>query len=84
MCEIQKWLIEKHNIVVCVEFETIDDSETAYTWNITEHITEGRGMAKDTWDFYKRTDSFSQHFMWWKTYEESLEDGLIKALKLIK
>jgi len=83
MCELQKWLREEHNIILIVKFETIDDSETAYTWNIIEYIEEGVGRKKDTWDFYKRTDYFSKRMMWWKIYEEALEEGLKEALKLI-
>lgn len=80
---LQRWLREVHDINVLISFETIDDSTTAYIWNIIEYIEEGKNRKKDTWDFYNRTNSFNE-MMWYDTYEEALEEGLYQALKLIK
>ena len=81
---LQKWLRDIHSIRVLIDFETIDDSETAYTWNIVEDLSEGKGRKKDTWDFYNRLYSFSMERMaWYDTYEDALEAGLQEALKLI-
>lgn len=81
---LQRWLREVHDIRVLIDFETIDDSETAYTFKIVRDIPEGKGRKKDTWDFYETTYSFNQGGGWYKTYEEALELGLIEGLKLIK
>lgn len=82
--DLQKWLREKHHINVLVNFETIDDSETAYTWHIKQYIEEGNNRKKDTWDFYEDLYSFSADRMqWFDTYEQALEDGLREALKLV-
>lgn len=80
---IQKWLREKHKTIVLVLFETIDDSETAYTFSITKEVPEGKGRKKDTWDFYDRYFSFNQGGGWYNTYEEALEEGLKQALKTL-
>ena len=84
MSLLQRWLREVHDIRVLIDFETIDDSETAYTFKIVKYLSEGKGRKKDTWDFYETTYSFTQGGGWYKTYEEALELGLIKGLKLIK
>lgn len=81
---LQRWLREVHNIRVLIDFETIDDSTTAYTYKIVRDIPEGKGRKKDTWDFYEITYSFNQGGGWYETYEEALEIGLQKSLKLIK
>lgn len=80
---LQRWIREKHDINVLVSFDTIDDSETAYIWNIIEYIEEGKDRKKDTWDFYNRIDSFDK-MMWYDTYEQALEAGLEKSLNIIK
>jgi hypothetical protein len=80
---LQKWLREEHDIRVLIDFETIDDSETAYVWNIVQDLPEGKGRKKDTWNFYNRLSSFSMERMeWYNTFEEALEKGLLAALKL--
>ena len=79
---LQKWLREEYNIRIFCTFETIDDSETAWVWDIVKDNIEGNGRKKDTWDFYDRWDSFS-YMMWWKDYEEAMEEGLFQALNLI-
>jgi len=82
---LQQYLREIHNIRLLIDFETIDDSETAYVWNIVYDIPEGKGRKKDTWDFYERLSSFSMELMtWYKTYEEALEFGLQRALGMVK
>mgnify|MGYP001275666534 CR=1 FL=1 len=81
---LQRWLREVHNIRVLVDFETIDDSTTDYTYKIVRDIPEGKGRKKDTWDFYETTYSFNQGGGWYKTYEEALEIGLQESLKQIK
>lgn len=81
---LQKWLREVHDIRVLIDFETIDDSETAYTFKIVKYLPEGKGRKKDTWDFYETTYSFNQGGGWYETYEEALEKGLQRALTLIK
>lgn len=80
---LQRWLREVHDIRVLIDFETIDDSETAYTFKIVKYLPEGKNRKKDTWDFYETTYSFNQGGGWYKTYEEALEVGLQEALKLI-
>lgn len=82
---VQKWLREIHDINVLVNFETIDDSETAYTWHIKYYLEEGKNRKKDTWDFYEDIYSLSQEkIQWFDTYEQALENGLQEGLKLIK
>jgi len=82
---LQKWLRDVHKIRVLIDFETIDDSETAYVCNIVQDLPEGKDRKKDTWDFYNRISSFSMESMtWYNTYEEALETGLQGALKLIE
>lgn len=81
---LHRWLREVHDIRVLIDFETIDDSETAYTFKIVKYLPEGKGRKKDTWGFYETTYSFTQGGGWYKTYEEALELGLIEGLKLIK
>nr|DAI89657.1 MAG TPA: hypothetical protein [Caudoviricetes sp.] len=81
---LQKYLRDVHNIRVLIDFETIDDSETAYVWNVVYDIPEGKCRKKDTWDFYETISSFSMELMmWYKTYEEALEFGLQEGIKLI-
>lgn len=80
---LQRWLREVHNIRVFVTFETIDNSETAWIWNITKDNLEGKGRKKDTWDFYDTYNSFSK-MSWFNIYEQALEVGLFEALRLIK
>lgn len=81
---LQKWLREVHNLRVFCTFETIDDSETAWVWNIVSDNEKGKGKKKDTWDFYDRITSFDEGRMrWYNEYEDALEDGLFEALKLI-
>lgn len=84
---LQKWLREEHEIIVFAQHETIDDAESAWTWAIKIYVPEGveGTRKKKEYDFWKCHYSFSyENMMWWKTYEEALEDGLLKALKLIK
>ena len=61
---LQKWLREVHDIKMCVSYTCVDDSEYAYIWEITTNCEKGR--KKDSWDFNKRTDSFSI-MSWWDT-----------------
>lgn len=79
----QKWLREVHNINILVTYEFIDDSEIAYAWNIVEHVEEGFNRKKDVWDFYKSKSSITKYRMWYNTYEEALEEGIIEALMSI-
>jgi len=84
---LQKWLREEHEIIVFAQHETIDDAESAWTWAIKIYVQEGveGTRKKKEYDFWKCHYSLSyENMMWWKTYEEALEDGLLKALKLIK
>jgi hypothetical protein len=84
---LQKWLREMNSpIVLEVNFGCIDDSESAYTWNIREYVDEGveGTRKKDESDFWKNYDSFTHcGGDWYSTYEKALEEGLQKALKLI-
>lgn len=86
MCEIQKWLIDEYQIILFVSHETIDDAESAFTWTIKVYVPEGveGTRKKKEYDFWKWKSSLNNEMMWWKTYEEALEEGLLKALKLIK
>lgn len=79
---LAKWLRDTHNIRVFCTFETIDDSETAWIWNIVSDNVEGKGRKKDTWDFYDRKDCFSE-MTWFEDYEECFEAGLYRALKSV-
>jgi hypothetical protein len=83
---LQKWLREKHKIILFVQHEIIDSSESAYTWAIKIYIPDGiEGTSKKREsDFWKRMDSFNHEQAWWKSYEEALEKGLQKSLKLCK
>lgn len=85
---LQKWLRERKSpIVVEVNFGVIDDSESAYTWHIREYQHEGveGTRKKNETDFWENYDSFiSVSGNWFGTYEEALEKGLLRALKLIK
>ncbi len=83
---LQKWLREKHNIVVTINFTVIDDSEKAFVWIINQYVEEGieNTRKKDIQDFWKEYQSFSEKRMsWFETYEEALEKGLFEALNLI-
>jgi len=77
---LQRWLREVHEIKLCIHYTCIDDSEYAYIWDITTNCEKGR--KKDSWDFNEKKDSFSI-MSWWDTYEQALEAGLLKALKMI-
>lgn len=83
LTECQKWLRETHKIVMNVYYELIDDSEIAYIYDITLYLKEGKDRKKDVWDFYEHYDSFDRKMMWWKTYEEALQEGIEQALKFI-
>ena len=61
---LQKWLREKHNIIVWVSYI----KESAYPY---------MGCIVDLKQVNKLTSGFRE------TYEEALENGLLKALKLI-
>lgn len=80
----QKWLREVYNTRVIIDFETIDDAETAYTYQICYDLPEGKGRKKNDCDFYERIYSFNQGGGWYKTYEEALELGLKEACLILK
>lgn len=84
---LQKWLRERKSpIVLEVNFGVIDDSESAFTWHISEYVPEGveGTRKKDEMDFWKNYDSFvCVSGAWYETYEEALEEGLIETLNLI-
>lgn len=81
---LQKWLREGHELIITINFETIDDSEKAYTYTIYEWLPEGKNSCKDIWDFYETHESMTQSSGWFPTYEEALEEALKESLKLIK
>ena len=80
---LQKWLREIHDINVLINYEIIDDSKIAYTWEIKKYIDEGKGRKKDMRDFYESTYSLSLKMKWFDTCEQCLEDGSCEALKYI-
>lgn len=66
---LQKWLREKHNIIVISDLVT-GFSDSTYSWNIytKNNIWSLTGFTAKVYD----------------SYEEALEAGLLEALKLIK
>lgn len=68
MCELQKWLRDKHNIHMSLVFELEDGHNEFYV---------------DTWTV-DRKNMDCQFSGLESTYEKALEKGLFKALKLIK
>jgi hypothetical protein len=81
--QVFRWFREKYNLNSYISFETIDDSETAYVWNIIKYLPEGKGRKKDTWDFYERIDSFSK-MLWYNTYEEAELECIKKLIERVK
>mgnify|MGYP003437737025 CR=1 FL=1 len=78
-----KFFREKYTLDSFVSFATIDDSTTAYVWNIVKYLPDGKDRAKDTWDFYDRIDSF-QNMDWYDSNEEAELSCLKKLIKLAK
>jgi hypothetical protein len=68
---LQKWLREKHNILVSVY-----SNASGYCW---EHMKSKGGTHIQDSDFSGPNDSGC-----WDSYEEALEQGLIESFKLIK
>jgi len=66
---LQKWLREVHNIIVVA---------LPYTTTSDERI-----IPSYIWMIYNTTASTNKHYPF-TSYEEALEGGLIKGLKLIK
>ena len=91
LCELQKWLIEKHQIIVDVSLdffnsytkESIKYSPTFYTysnnkkrfWIYTDYINSD--------ECTKKMQEEMPIFQNYSTYEEALEIALFEALKLI-
>lgn len=68
MCELQKWLRDKHNIDVqapCIRFNSL--KVKGYQYAITS----------DNYQQFTQEGDYN-------TYEQALEQGLIEGLKLIK
>jgi len=87
MTLLQKWLRETHYIRLWVEYSFIDSSTMEYTYKIIlfpEELSNNKRLT----DQWKIIDSFQPYggtySGGWKTYEETLENALKKALKLIK
>jgi len=78
-----KFFRDKFKLDSFVSFETIDDSTTAYVWNIVKYLSEGKDKAKDTWDFYDRIDSF-QNMDWYDNNEEAELACLKKLIEIAK
>ena len=78
-----KFFRDKFKLDSFVSFETIDDSTTAYVWNIVKYLSEGKDRAKDTWDFYDRIDSF-QNMDWYDNNEEAELACLKKLIEIAK
>jgi hypothetical protein len=82
-----KELWENHKIFVWASLEVIDDSEVAFVWNTMQYIPDGKKgtRCKDSWDFWKGDNSFTEkHMMWYDTDEEAMTEGIRQANKLIK
>lgn len=69
LCELQKWVRDKHKIVVCVE---------CFLSIYGEHLTEYAYLS-DNILTGKTTASLSAY----DTYEQALEAGLVTALELL-
>ena len=78
---LQKWLREEHGIIVLADYGFVDDSTDAYCWSITTFNTE----SKSDFDRLITIQSLSEQFRdWYENYEEAIEEGLLKALQMIK
>ena len=73
LCELQKWLIEKYNIHLWVYYCMILESSF---YQIRHEISKN--------EYHNLTNENNSNKMKEYTYEESLEQGLLEALKLIK
>lgn len=82
---LQKWLREVHQIIIFVQHEIIDDSESAFTYTIKKYVKEGLegSRKKDEPDFWYVKHSFLLNSGWWNVYEEALEEALLRGLKLL-
>lgn len=71
---LQKWLREKHNIVVLVEFNDGTYTQDNFTFFIYKNdiAVKHHGIPKNS------------ELKSYNTYEKALEEGLLQALKLIK
>ena len=81
-----RWFRDNIYLIGFIEHELIDDSESGYTWNIKQYVSEGveDTRKKDEWDFWKKYDSFNQKQLWWKTYEEAELECLKKLIEIVK
>lgn len=74
---LQKWIREKHNIHIDVEANGDDDEFPYYVF-----MVYACGKDRINYELDVIAEGFKDTL--YKTYEDALDKGLIKALKLIK
>lgn len=71
MCELQKWLIDNHNLYIKIETTFENTGLYSSKWKSVIDVP------------FKRFQWTTGHYYIGDTYEEALEQGLQEALKLI-
>lgn len=86
--QLSKWLREEHMIFLSITRESIGSDEWVFgyivEWLPKEHWDEKRrsGFFKDTKSFVESPGG--TYWGGWDSYEEAMENGLIKSLSIIK
>lgn len=87
MCELQKWTREVHYIYITVVKQTLGSDEWGFAYEIS-YLPKEFEDAKRRCPHFINIDSFhgggASYAGAWDTYEEALENGLLKALNLIQ
>jgi len=77
---LQKWLRDKHQIFV--EVNTDCTSSPKFSFNIRQFIGNPKNLSEREWEWISPVQN--ENWGLDRTYELSLESGLLESLKLIK
>lgn len=88
MCELQQWLRKEHNIITSVEYTCISSDEYEYGYKIMYEKGEGKRQCErikiiESIDFYPGGYTNNAFPANCSSYEEVLEQGLLKSLTLL-
>jgi len=77
---LQRWLREEHNIFINIGID--QTTYPKYCYQISRFIGNPKDLSAEEWDWEDIPPSSDWGL--YRTYEQALEKGLLKALKLIK
>lgn len=82
--QAQKWLREKKDIVITIDFCPIDDSSMIYTYTINRYNPDGGKNIGDCWEVYCSLRGCGCCYSGgWDFYEEALSAGIAAALEML-